>query len=828
MAHMTRLQDVFSLTKFFFWSLLFCLLTVPVYGFSEEFNTHFSDPSYWEPNDNSGTIEFSSNGIRLLRSIQPTTSFPYVKSIKDIFPTTGSFVTDISFNYINTGNFGDGIVLYKNAPQNGVSDFSNGEVLFKVWQDSPIGLRVVSHVCPQNNPSCNHLKPNLFFKTLGTNYNNHILRVTYSTEEQYQVFVDNLAIPIFTSTTNQVRPAGIWFGNPVKTNTADYWSSFEIDYIRVTTGGPVVVDKKPVIVLPGMGGSWDFDAILDGSGGSNWSIPDFVNVYDNLIESLENDGYVLDDDLFVFAYDWRKELDSLADQLDEYINNLVSNGKLGPSEKMDLVGHSMGGLVARSYGQKYGVDKINKIVTAGSPHLGVADTYAIWEGATVVDRPWWQKAAIELLVRLGRNPGENKVEAVRRLTPSVKDLLPIYDFFLLDGLLRPWGSLTQKNEYLDSIRDVSTIDTVTRAVVGEGETTKKTINGIVRDFRDVMAGKWEDGKVMSFNFDDGDGTIPLESAGGDFSEKEMVATDHGGVISDSDSIAKIFTLLGLDTDKVVSNTTIDWRDSVLVAILRSPGTLEVCEGVVCNANLGWYFPSHKLFFLPGFSGQDVSIGVMEAGLGTYDLHIGKLTADSEKWRKIEGNLREVSQKDSYKLSGGKKEIKIGQEGKTPSNGVTSMADKLDALKPDWDTNNEIDKVMDDSLSILDRLKAARKIRYSLMGVVREAHLVQEHEVIETSLRVWINLDRLMENVLGGSVYIKTNQVNRHKQSLPLYRQEVEDKLQSSINFYAGEFLKEANRQQNLAELLSEGQETLVLDKLHSARYLYILSLDLRN
>jgi pimeloyl-ACP methyl ester carboxylesterase len=817
---MRKLQNIPYLLKILFWNLLLLFfVALPAHGFSEEFNSGYSDSSYWEPAPNLGSISFTSEKIVLSRSTVRSTSFPYIYNTKNIYPTSGDFTIDIAFSYLNTGNYGDGIVISKSLPI-GNADISREEVFFKIWQDSPLRLRVVSHVCPDSNPSCNKLQPNLFFHTGSTDFNTHVVRITYSDTGVYNVFVDDLTSPLFTSTPNQERPLKILIGNSVHMSNTDYWSSFEVDYVRVVSGisggggGGGGGGRTPIVFLPGMGGSWDMDAILNGTSGSNWAIPDFIDVYDNLIASFENDGYVQDTDLFIFAYDWRKNLDTLADELKLYLENL------GLTDKVNLVGHSMGGLAARSYMQKYGNDKTNKLVTAGSPHLGAVDTYPIWEGATVVDRPWWQKSAIELLTRLNRQTGENKVATVRRLVPAVKDLLPTYDFLILNGVLKPWGDLNQQNTYLGSISDISTIDSFAKVMVGTGVNTKHKINATTRNYKDAMAGKWEDGKAVSFVTADGDGTVWLDSAKGNFSNQQTVGTNHAGIISSSTAITNIFTELGLDTSKVISSTNPDTRDSVLAVVLRSPGTLKVCQELVCNSSLGWYFSAYKLFLMPGYTGQDIDVKVLENGLGSYNLHVGELSATKEEWKKIEGKLKTSGQQDSYQVNSTGGQLQVDQGVVTTQNGLEVTAGVLELNKPGWDSEDNVGKVLNGALSILDRLKAARKIRYSLIEVVKAG-------TVEPALRVWISLDRFMEELLTNDTYMNADQVSRHAQAVPYHKQGTENKLVTSSSFYSGEFLNEADRQGELAGALGAGQETLKLDKLHSARYLYLLSLKLR-
>lgn len=68
-------------------------------------------------------------------------------------------------------------------------------------------------------------------------------------------------------------------------------------------------------------------------------------------------------DIYVFSYDWRKTNAISADKLNEFINSLGVN-------KVDIVAHSMGGLVTSKYYKEYGNSKVDKIITCGTPYEG--------------------------------------------------------------------------------------------------------------------------------------------------------------------------------------------------------------------------------------------------------------------------------------------------------------------------------------------------------------------------------------------------------------------------------------------------------------------------
>jgi pimeloyl-ACP methyl ester carboxylesterase len=70
--------------------------------------------------------------------------------------------------------------------------------------------------------------------------------------------------------------------------------------------------------------------------------------------------------LFIFPYDWRQPIEDNASILSEYVKVVE---KYYPEEKVNIVTHSMGGLVAR----RYIIDhpgKVNKLITIAAPFLG--------------------------------------------------------------------------------------------------------------------------------------------------------------------------------------------------------------------------------------------------------------------------------------------------------------------------------------------------------------------------------------------------------------------------------------------------------------------------
>jgi len=90
--------------------------------------------------------------------------------------------------------------------------------------------------------------------------------------------------------------------------------------------------------------------------------------YHDILLFFEQQGYQIDQDLFFLPYDWRKDLSQATSSLDEKINTALS--KTG-SDKVQIVAHSMGGLVARDYiRDNQHAQKVDTLIELGTPHAG--------------------------------------------------------------------------------------------------------------------------------------------------------------------------------------------------------------------------------------------------------------------------------------------------------------------------------------------------------------------------------------------------------------------------------------------------------------------------
>lgn len=93
--------------------------------------------------------------------------------------------------------------------------------------------------------------------------------------------------------------------------------------------------------------------------------------YEYMIADLEQAGYVPGKTLFGMPYDWRFDI---RDQQSLLRNTIEKALDESGSDKVDIVAHSMGGLLVKEYllSDKDAKKTINSVITMGTPYLGAA------------------------------------------------------------------------------------------------------------------------------------------------------------------------------------------------------------------------------------------------------------------------------------------------------------------------------------------------------------------------------------------------------------------------------------------------------------------------
>ena len=147
--------------------------------------------------------------------------------------------------------------------------------------------------------------------------------------------------------------------------------------------------------------------------------------YGELIHELRHDLSRRADQptpVYPFAYDWRQPLDRIEPLLAAFIDEVIGRTRLlghyhangyGDDARVDLVGHSMGGLIITGLLERQGAAaRVGKVVTLGTPFRGSLEAPL--------------KIATGLSA-LGTAPPSSREREVARLTPALYHLLPSFD-----------------------------------------------------------------------------------------------------------------------------------------------------------------------------------------------------------------------------------------------------------------------------------------------------------------------------------------------------------------------------------------------------------------
>lgn len=276
--------------------------------------------------------------------------------------------------------------------------------------------------------------------------------------------------------------------------------------------------KDPVIIIPGTAASWNYKMML-GKGKDQWRFFPGVHNYDSLIKYFKDHGYEENKTLYTFFYDWRQYNQNTANQLKDFIATAKQNSG---ASKVDLIAHSMGGLVARSYiqGNNYQND-VDQLIMIGTPNQGSSDVYPLWGGGEV-PRNWdtgYRLGINTYLWYLSKSWSSFKHYAViREKIPSVGELLPVYPY-LKDYQTNDFTFKEPDNVLLYGLNTYSGLfeKLANRAqvttIASRGE---NTVNAIpVKDSSDT-APRWEHGKPEpnppAKNDGEGDNRVLLSSA----------------------------------------------------------------------------------------------------------------------------------------------------------------------------------------------------------------------------------------------------------------------------------------------------------------------------
>ena len=174
-------------------------------------------------------------------------------------------------------------------------------------------------------------------------------------------------------------------------------------------------------------------------------------IYNDLIRALRHELSARADrptPVFAFPYDWRMDVRDTASRLGHFVDEVIARTKLlkhyaqADDLQVDLVGHSMGGLVITEYLAARGRRaRVGKVATIGTPYLGSTEAIV--------------KMTTGMSLITGPEPREREREAAR-VTPALYQLFPSYAGAVADRAGRDidiYDSRNMQQSIVDSLAE---------------------------------------------------------------------------------------------------------------------------------------------------------------------------------------------------------------------------------------------------------------------------------------------------------------------------------------------------------------------------------------
>jgi pimeloyl-ACP methyl ester carboxylesterase len=317
------------------------------------------------------------------------------------------------------------------------------------------------------------------------------------------------------------------------------------------------MSRLPVIFIPGFTGSFNLPVLLDWRGPTlnGWNFPPFVDYGKTLLQTFTQAGYRRNRDLFVAFYDWRKPVEESARN---YLVPWIDRAKKAAgADKVILIGHSMGGLVARSYIQSSAYrNDVDRLITLGTPHRGSAEAYTAWVGAEPhADETLRTIFAVYLWYLRHAHPLQTELDPVKTIhtqVPGVRDLLSIDDYLLAGNppQLKPVTSMVSRNLWGEMVNQPASVATLTKrapvtTITGVGFNTLSTI--LVGPPPTDHPLRYADGVPLTRQYDSqGDGTVLQRMAiVPQANNLPSIPVSHGALPDSPQALALVFSEVGV-------------------------------------------------------------------------------------------------------------------------------------------------------------------------------------------------------------------------------------------------------------------------------------------
>ena len=418
--------------------------------------------------------------------------------------------------------------------------------------------------------------------------------------------------------------------------------------LPTATPTPSPTPLPKIVLIPGLFGSWNEEAILHQQqvSQSEWYLTPIFHEIDGLIQTLQNLGYILNQNLFTFAYDWRQPIESSANQLKTFIDNHSST-----DDTVKIVGHSLGGLVGRIYAQKYLPNELKKLITVGSPHDGTAHTYKV-VSAGIIDKNDTQfYLAEQSILQLYKTYLlQSDQDVINENLPVLRDLLPIFPYLKnTNGAFTPINSMNLQNFLLFSYNEnFNDLNPILHTIAGNNLNTLFGYNITPPTQLDLLLDRYSDGRPLTDINSQGDGLVLTSSVSKGNNPTILNNYYHGDILAKKPAIKKMLDNLDInytDDDVVAGDQTP--ISPALIFFIQSPATMRV----IFNNNT--FNEQNGMIYIPNAQNGNYLLKVVGENIGNYTVTLGEVGVSSDFWTKIRGKITKnppSSQTDTYAIS----------------------------------------------------------------------------------------------------------------------------------------------------------------------------------
>ncbi len=355
----------------------------------------------------------------------------------------------------------------------------------------------------------------------------------------------------------------------------------------------------PLVFIPGLFGSLG-DDVIKGTGKFSFGLAE--KIYRPFIKILNSMGYTEGENLFISYYDWKT---SVLSSVDKYLfQDIEKIKKQTGFEKVIIISHSLGGLLARAYMTYFSSTSVDKLIMIGSPNLGAVDAYYFWSGgklpySKVEDNILYHGLKYGFILYYSIYESKGFLKAFRDIFPIAQDLLPSYGYgnylYSLENGYREEidiNKMSIRNSFLNDLNKKFIDPSKIYIIAGRDRFTNMEFK-VERSHKNKDL--WADGKpIEEYQTDYGDGTVTTFSTLGNLHANSIIISDnHTNILYKSrkylsdilgkalvedfeaEEVEKIHVILASDCEElnivtsdsnIISDKYMDIRDSRVQAV----------------------------------------------------------------------------------------------------------------------------------------------------------------------------------------------------------------------------------------------------------------------